>query len=169
MSKALTFTAVAAAAFVGYAVYFDYNRRNSSEFRKALKAKNLKHKKQEEKAKVASKRNKVDEVKQALAQLDELLLPTDLSEKESYFMQQVSLGEQLANDPSQKIEAALCFYKALAVYPNPTDILGIYQRTIPEDVYELIVMMIAVKPPASVASVIGESAKPEPVAEVDLD
>ncbi len=36
-----------------------------------------------------------------------------------------------------EMDAALCFYKALAVYPNPTDILGIYQRSVPEEVYEV--------------------------------
>ena len=70
-------------------------------------------------------------------------------------MQQVALGEQLATVPDKKIEAALCFYKALAVYPNPTDILGIYQRSVPEEVYEIVVMMIAVQPPAAVTNILG--------------
>lgn len=158
MSKTLTITAIAATALVGYAAYFDYNRRNSSEFRKSLKAKAVKHEKHEAKAKEHTQKSRLDEVKKALTSLESSPIPTDLSEKEAFFMQQVSVGEQLASLPDQKIEAALCFYKALAVYPNPTDILGIYQRTVPEDVYELIVMMIAVKPPASVASVIGDPA-----------
>ena len=41
-------------------------------------------------------------------------------------MEQVAVGEQKAKVDA--IEAAICFYKALAVYPNPTDILGIYQK-----------------------------------------
>lgn len=37
MNKGLTITAIAAAAIAGYAVYFDYQRRNSADFRKSLK------------------------------------------------------------------------------------------------------------------------------------
>ena len=53
-------------------------------------------------------------------------IPTDLTEREAFFMEQVAVGEQKAKVDA--IEAAICFYKALAVYPNPTDILGIYQN-----------------------------------------
>lgn len=90
-------------------------------------------------------------------------------------MQQVALGEQLAVKPNQKIEAALCFYKALVVYPNPTDILGVYQRSVPEDVYEIVIMMIAVQPPAAVSNILGAGAgaaapvsQPKP-SDADLD
>ena len=44
MNKALTITAVAAAAITGYAVYFDYQRRHSPEFRKSLKKRDIKQK-----------------------------------------------------------------------------------------------------------------------------
>ena len=111
------------------------------------------------------KQLKLELVKQAL--LDDLAanpIPTDLSEKELFFMQQVALGEQLATKPQLKIDAAICFYKALAVYPNPTDILGIYQRSVPQDVYEVVVMMIAAHPPAAINNILGEQAT---VVEVD--
>ena len=39
-------------------------------------------------------------------------IPTDLSKKEEFFMEQVATGEQLANNPGTKVEAALRFYKA---------------------------------------------------------
>ncbi|CAK7905485.1 mitochondrial import receptor subunit Tom20p [[Candida] anglica] len=156
MSKALTFTAIAATALVGYAVYFDYSRRNSAEFRKSLKKKAVKHEKNAAKKDEQSKKSKLELVKLALAaDLEANPIPTDLSEKENFFMQQVALGEQLGSLPNKKIDAAICFYKALAVYPNPTDILGIYQRSVPEDVYELVVMMIAVQPPAAVTNILG--------------
>ena len=45
MSKALTFTAVAGSALVAYAVYFDYKRRSSPDFRKTLKKKSVKQQK----------------------------------------------------------------------------------------------------------------------------
>ena len=33
---------------------------------------------------------------------------------------------------SDNIEAALCFYKALKVYPTPSDLIGIYDKTVPK-------------------------------------
>lgn len=169
MSKALTITAVAATALIGYAAYFDYNRRNSAEFRKALKAKEIKHKKKQAKAKEINEQDTFAKVKEALNAIEASSIPTDISEKEAFFMQQVSMGEQLASLPDQKLEAALCFYKGLTVYPNPTDILGIYQRTVPEDVYELIVMMIATKPPATVATLLGNNSTESKPSAGDLD
>lgn len=155
MSKAFTITAVAATAVVGYAVYFDYKRRSSSDFRKSLKKKAVKQQKLQEKISKETMKSKLETVKTALeVDLKTNPIPTELSEKETFFMQQVALGEQLATLPDKKVDAAVCFYKALAVYPNPTDILGIYQRSVPEDVYELVVMMIAARPPPSVSNVL---------------
>lgn len=166
-SKSLfwTITGIAAAAAVGYAVYFDYRRRHDANFRRQLKKRAVDQEKQALKLAHELKQLKLELVKQAL--LDDLAanpIPTDLSEKESFFMQQVALGEQLAAKPQLKIDAAICFYKALAVYPNPTDILGIYQRSVPQDVYEIVVMMIAAHPPAAINNILGEQAT---VVEVD--
>lgn len=159
MSRALTVASVAAAGVLAYAVYFDYNRRNSPEFRKQLKKKKVHQQKQAAKAQEECKKNKMLEVKKALAEdLAKNPIPTDLAKKEEFFMEQVATGEQLANNPDTHIEAALRFYKALAVYPNPTDIMGIYQKTVPEDVYELLVMMIAFQPPATITNIIGGAA-----------
>lgn len=156
MKAALTFASVAAAGALAYAVYFDYNRRNSPEFRKQLKKRQQKEQKQAAKAQEESKKSKMLAVKKALTEdLAQNPLPTDLSKKEEFFLENVAIGEQLANDPNSKIEAALKFYKALAVYPNPTDIMGIYHKTLPEDVYELLVMMIALQPPATITNIIG--------------
>ncbi|EGV64662.1 mitochondrial import receptor subunit tom20 [Yamadazyma tenuis] len=157
MAKFLTFTAIVATAVVGYAVYFDYTRRTNPAFRKSLKKKSVKQKKIDAEESLQSRKSKLEAIKTALNQdLEASPIPSDLAQKEEFFMQQVALGEQLAVQPSKKIEAALCFYKALVVYPNPTDILGIYQRSVPEDVYEIVIMMIAVKPPAAVTSILGE-------------
>lgn len=159
MNRTLTFVSVAAAGVLAYAVYFDYNRRTSPEFRKQLKKRQAKQQKQAAKAQEESRKSKLLAVKKALA--DDLAanpIPTDLAKKEEFFMEQVATGEQLSNNPDTKIDAALRFYKALAVYPNPTDIMGIYQKTVPEDVYELLVMMIAFQPPATITNIIGGAA-----------
>ena len=41
------------------------------------------------------------------------------------------------------IDAALCFYKALKVYPQPQDLISIYDRTVPKEVLEILAEMIA--------------------------
>ncbi|CUM67991.1 uncharacterized protein PRCAT00005705001 [Priceomyces carsonii] len=175
MGKGGIITAVAATAVIGYAVYFDYTRRHSSDFRKTLKKKAVKQQKVAEKEQEESKKSKVETIKKALsADLEANPIPSDLAEKENFFMQQVALGEQLATTPDKKVDAALCFYKALSVYPNPTDILGIYQRSVPEDVYEMVVMMIAVQPPKAVTNILGAtgaaaSAPEFKPSEADLD
>lgn len=169
MGKFATFAAVATTAIVGYAIYFDYTRRSSPDFRKTLKKKSVKQEKHAKKEEEHSKKSKAEAVKKALlADLEANPIPTELSKKEEFFMQQVALGEQLGAQSSKKIEAAICFYKALVVYPNPTDILGIYQKSVPEDVYELVILMIAVNPPAAVSNILGGGAKPKP-SEADLD
>lgn len=156
MYKAATLVSVAAAGIVAYAVYFDYSRRSSPDFRRKLKKRAAKQEHQKAKAQEETRKARMNAVKKVLA--DDLAanpLPTDITKKEEFFMLQVATGEQLANNPESKTEAALAFYKALAVYPNPTDIMGIYQKTVPEDVYELLVMMIAFQPPATISNIIG--------------
>lgn len=170
MGKTFTFAALATTAVVGYAIYFDYQRRSSPEFRKSLKKKSAKQQKLAAKEEEHSKKTKLETVKKALNDdLEANPIPTEFSQKETFFMQQVALGEQLSAQSDKKIDAAICFYKALAVYPNPTDILGIYQRSVPEDVYEIVVMMIAVKPPAAVTNILGAGEPEVKPSEEDLD
>ena len=40
--------------------------------------------------------------------------------------------------PDHYVDAAVCFFKALRVYPVPTELIGIYERTQPAEVYALI-------------------------------
>jgi Flp pilus assembly protein TadB len=76
-----------AVAAVGYAVFFDYQRRNNPEFRKKLanqrrEAQKLKQKKQD-----IQTVDKID--------LPEKPIPTTNEGREQYFMQNLQLGEQL--------------------------------------------------------------------------
>ncbi|KAI5953346.1 TOM20 [Candida jiufengensis] len=168
MNKVLAITAVAATAITGYAIYFDYQRRNSVNFRKSLKKKQIKQNKQKEKELKESKQSKLDSVKKALIEdLKSNPIPTDLNEREAFFMEQVATGEQKAKD--NHLDAAICFYKALAVYPNPTDILGVYQKTVPEEVYELVVMMVAIAPTQNISSILNKNPAEMKPTEEDLD
>lgn len=41
------------------------------------------------------------------------------------------------------MEAAFCFYKALKVYPQPRDLITIYDKTVPKPVIDILAEMIA--------------------------
>jgi mitochondrial import receptor subunit TOM20 len=44
---------------------------------------------------------------------------------------------------SDPIAAALCFYKGLKVYPEPTSLIGIYENTVPKEVQEILAVMVS--------------------------
>ncbi|KAF6012253.1 hypothetical protein HII12_002406 [Brettanomyces bruxellensis] len=152
-----TFVGVAAAA-LSYCVYFDYERRHNPEFRKSI---NHKKRKAQKKAKMQAEEEKTKLFEVLKKKLNESLaaspLPTTLQEKEPYFLEQVSIGEKLGAIPGKEIDAAIYFYKGLAVYPNPTGILDIYQRTLPPQIYELVMKLTAIQPPKSVVNILGDS------------
>lgn len=155
-SRVLAITgAVTALSATGYAIYFDYQRRNNAGFRKGLKREMKKQAKVQKLEEEESKQKKLQEVGEALTKdLATDPLPSDPAEREASFAANVELGERLSMVPGKELEAACKFYKALSVYPNPADLLGIYQRSVPENIYEYIVLMIAVYPPTNIASII---------------
>ena len=89
--------------------------------------------------------------------------PTDLEEREAYFMTQISQGEEMSSNGkeaksssglnsegwlrgrtgSDPIGAALCFYKGLKVYPEPRALISIYDNTVPKDILEILASMVA--------------------------
>jgi import receptor subunit TOM20 len=44
---------------------------------------------------------------------------------------------------TDNIEAALAFYKALKVYPQPKDLISIYDKTVPKECLEILAEMVA--------------------------
>ena len=48
------------------------------------------------------------------------------------------------------VEAALCFYKALKVYPQPSDLISIYDKTVPKPILDVLADMIALDPSINV-------------------
>ncbi|KAF5363939.1 hypothetical protein D9756_000275 [Leucocoprinus leucothites] len=169
MSQAKTRNVLAIAAAtlatgaLAYVVYFDYKRRNDAQFRKKLR----KEKKRVEKTAaqeaqesststpgaLPSDGNITPEVlRAALEQVKHEEPPTTTEEKEAYFMTQVGMGEQLAaQGPSFYLPAALAFYKALRVYPSPVELIVIYQKTVPEALFKIIIDLtnMDVSPPSS--------------------
>ncbi|OCF38395.1 hypothetical protein I317_07838 [Kwoniella heveanensis CBS 569] len=135
-----TTAAVALTGLVGYAVYFDYMRRHSAEFRKGLKKQ---HKKLAAAAEAQSKANKERNSKllrEALAEIQAEAPPTSPEQQEAYFQEQVAEGEKLAVlGPEYHVKSASHFYRALRVYPQPLELLGIYQRVVPPPVWALLI------------------------------
>lgn len=79
-------------------MYFDYQRRNNPEFRKALK------RDARQQARLAKEQNEEqgkrqrEEIRAAVQEALDEGFPTDIEEKEAFFLQQISQGEAMAND-----------------------------------------------------------------------
>ncbi|KAL6244230.1 mitochondrial import receptor subunit tom20 [Rhinocladiella similis] len=133
----------AVTGLIAYAVYFDYKRRNDPGFRKALKRESRRQARiAKEEAEIQGKRQR-EEVKLAVQEAIEEGFPTDVEEKEAFFMQQIAQGEALAGDGSDPVGAALCFYKGLKVYPEPSSLIRIYDNTVPKEILEILAVMVA--------------------------
>lgn len=117
---------------LAYAVYWDHRRRNDPDFRKYLKKQHKKVSKiQQEQAKTAEQSQK-QKIRAAIDEANEEGFPQDPEDTESYFMQEVARGEGMCTDGSDPVDAALCFYKALKVYPQPRELISIYDKTVPK-------------------------------------
>ncbi|GMM48263.1 Tom20 protein [Pichia kluyveri] len=151
----VTFLSLAAGA-VGYCLYFDYQRRNNAEFRKSIYLKKRQAEKEEKLKNEISKKEKTEVLKKKLVE-SLLSEPLSTSNKEQTFIEEVTLAEKLSAIVGKEIDAAIRFYRALSVYPDPTAILDIYQKSVPAEIYELIMLLTAIYPPANITSLLNES------------
>ncbi|PKY09345.1 putative mitochondrial import receptor subunit [Aspergillus campestris IBT 28561] len=143
---------------LAYAVYFDHKRQTDPDFRKSLKRNNRRMARAVKEEVEAQGAHERETIKQVVQQAKDEGFPTDLEEKEAYFMGQVAKGESICGEDADKIEAALCFYKALKVYPQPKDLIAIYDKTVPKEVLEVLAMMVAMDPVLQVGSFTGGGA-----------
>ena len=141
-----------AAGAIAYAAYFDYRRRSDPEFRKNLKKQHKKVQKAKEEEGKAAEQGQKERIKNAVQEANEEGFPRDPEETEGYFMQEVARGEGMCQDGSDPVDAALCFYKALKVYPQPRELITIYDKTVPKPILDILAEMIAVDPSISVSS-----------------
>ncbi|CAG8596803.1 8167_t:CDS:2 [Ambispora gerdemannii] len=104
-------------------------------------------KKAKDEAKVEEDRNRLATfVREALDEVGKEDFPETVEGKEKFFMDQVAMGESLfAGGESGYQSAAICFYKALKVYPSPVELIMIYQKTIPEAVFNLVYTMMSLE------------------------
>jgi len=129
--------------FLAYAVYFDHKRRTDPGFRKALKRESKRQARiAKEEAEIQGKQQ-MEEIKRVVEETIEEGFPTDLEEREAYFMSQISQGEEMSSNGSDPVAAALCFYKGLKVYPEPKALISIYDNTVPKDILEILASMVA--------------------------
>ena len=87
---------------------------------------------QNEAASLEAERSQKERVKQAVEDANDEGFPRDPEETEGYFMQEVAKGEGMCTDGSDPVDAALCFYRALKVYPQPRELISIYDKTVPK-------------------------------------
>lgn len=60
------------------------------------------------------------------------------------FMEQVAAGEALfAQGPANFLQAAVAFFRALKVYPAPMELVMIYQKAVPKEVFDIIMKLVA--------------------------
>ncbi|ORZ19925.1 hypothetical protein BCR42DRAFT_226303 [Absidia repens] len=141
---ALIAAGVAVTAGVGYLVYFDHKRRNDPNFRKQLKKERKKIAKKEKVEKEQADKGVKDLVEHVIRLADQETFPSSPEEKEKYFMAQVAKGETFCTQgPSSYEDAVLPFYLALKVYPAPLELIMIYQKTVPEPVFQILVTIMA--------------------------
>ena len=155
---------------LGYAVYFDHKRRTDPEFRKALKRESRREARAAKEEAEAQGEEQKQAIRNAVNDARDQGFPTDVEDKEAYFMEQVGQGEMLLSDSmcevspiirtlyahvipgSRHVDAALCFYKALKVYPSPKDLMSIYDKTVSKPVIDILAEMMALDPTISVGS-----------------
>ncbi|KAJ4131868.1 mitochondrial import receptor subunit tom20 [Fusarium equiseti] len=124
--------ATAAAAILGYAAYFDYQRRNQAEFRRNLRRNERKQARVAKEEAEASTQQQRQSIRSKVEEAKEEGFPAGVEEREAFFNEQVMAGEMLSQDPTKTLESALAFYKGLKVYPAPGDLIRIYDSTVPK-------------------------------------
>ncbi|KAF2873426.1 mitochondrial outer membrane translocase complex, subunit Tom20 domain-containing protein [Massariosphaeria phaeospora] len=129
---------------LAYALYFDHKRRTDPDFRKQLKRESKKQARAAKDEADAKGKEQKQAIQEAVARANEEGFPKDPEEVEAYFMQEVAQGEGLCQQGADSVDAALCFYRALKVYPNPRELINIYDKTVPKPVLDVLAEMIAV-------------------------
>ncbi|KAG2226637.1 hypothetical protein INT45_005123 [Circinella minor] len=138
---------------LGYIIYFDRQRRSDPQFRKNLKKARKEAAKAAKEQKETGQADTIKLIESVIIAAAQEEYPTSPEEREKYFMAQVSAGETLcAQGEAYYNEAVLPFYKALKVYPAPMELLGIYQKTIPEAVLQVIVNVLSIEQQAAEAA-----------------
>ncbi|KAI8991850.1 mitochondrial outer membrane translocase complex, subunit Tom20 domain-containing protein [Mycotypha africana] len=143
---ALITTGVLATVGVGVLFYFDYRRRNDPTFRKHLRRERKNAAKAAKEAEKHAEESRLKMIENVIIESSKEEYPTTPEAREKYFMEQIAAGEALCGKgPTAYDDAVVFFYKALKVYPAPMELIQIYQKTIPEPVFQLITTIYAIE------------------------
>jgi import receptor subunit TOM20 len=123
---------VVAASCIAYALYFDHRRRTDPDFRRSLKREAKKIQKAQKAQAEASAAGRVKDIRKAVEEIANEPVPTSPEEIEATFLNELSTGEKLSTDDSQQLESAKAFYRALKVYPSKSELISLYERTVPK-------------------------------------
>ncbi|KAJ3126568.1 hypothetical protein HK098_007397 [Nowakowskiella sp. JEL0407] len=138
--------AATAIAFIGYLIYFDRRRQTDPEFRKMIRARRLKalenYRNAENSRKTAAMASSMNAAQLDLD--DEEPLPRTPAEKEAYFVKQLHKGDELMQKgPAYFPAAAACLFRAVKVHPNPMQIMMMLQQAMPEQVFNMVMELMA--------------------------
>ena len=150
-----------AVGIASYLVYFDYQRRTSPEFRRQLRRKAAQFEKEQEREASETKNKQRSQIESLIeASFLTSPLPTEVQEKEAFFVNEVARADELTQaGPDHYMDAALAFYRALYVYPKPADLLGVYESSIkPTAILEVVRAMVVVRPPPAIAQMVHDIA-----------
>ena len=151
MTETLSLGRVAtAAAFAigcsvfGYAVYFDHKRRTDSSFRRQLKQQRMEAKTILDQFQVDRASKAKASVKVSGLEIDDSPPPATAEGREAYFEKQLTMGDAFISQGQPGFEsAAVCYFKALKVYPDPMNFLRVLQQSLPEPVVAMIVDLMS--------------------------
>ncbi|KAL8408860.1 hypothetical protein RB594_007332 [Gaeumannomyces avenae] len=164
-------TASATAVVTGllaYAVFFDYRRRHSPEFRRQLRRNERRQARSEKEDAEAAEAGRLHLISQIIDEAKATGYPDNVEEKEQYFQEQITIGETLSTNgepPSEgattadPVQVALHFYNALKVYPSPGDLIHIYNNIVPKPILDVLAEMIAYDTTLLVGSTSGAEAQ----------
>ncbi|EJT78667.1 mitochondrial import receptor subunit tom-20 [Gaeumannomyces tritici R3-111a-1] len=156
-------TASATAVVTGllaYAVFFDYRRRHSPEFRRQLRRNERRQARSEKEDAEAAEAGRLHLISQIIDEAKATGYPDNVEEKEQYFQEQITIGETLStNATADPVQVALHFYNALKVYPSPGDLIHIYNNIVPKPILDVLAEMIAYDTTLLVGSTSGAKAQ----------
>ncbi|XP_050542419.1 mitochondrial import receptor subunit TOM20 homolog [Daktulosphaira vitifoliae] len=130
ISAEVSKTAISAAAagiaglcFVGYCIYFDRKRRSDPNFKANLRKKRMMNREREKAAQAAKS-----------------IFPdfTDQQAVQRFFLQEVQMGESYLEQGDVE-NGVQHLANAVVVCGQPTELLNVLQRSLPERVFELLI------------------------------
>ncbi|CAJ0939733.1 unnamed protein product, partial [Mesorhabditis belari] len=133
-SSLLTIAGIAGAAFVGYAIYFDHKRRSDPEYKQRIREKR--------RAKARGPGARVGGGGGAgLDSESDLPDPRNPTQMQSYFLQEVQLGEELMSAGNTE-EGALHIANAIVLCGQSQQLLSIFQQTLPPEQFNAVLAVL---------------------------